>query len=85
MKKSEASIFQPGVAESLVQELMSGKSLPEVMVPLIKRILEAGLEGGDDPSPFPRTDGRGRKQPPQRQGNQTASQRIRSDRDFTKP
>lgn len=31
--------------ESLVAELMSGKSLPEVMAPLIRRIVEAGLEG----------------------------------------
>lgn len=45
MKKAKISIFQPGVEESLVAELMSGKSLPEVMAPLIKRILEAGLEG----------------------------------------
>ena len=45
MKKSKVSIFQPGVEESLVADLMSGKSLPEVMAPLIKRILEAGLEG----------------------------------------
>jgi transposase-like protein len=45
MKKTKESIFQPGVEESLVKELMSGKSLPEVMAPLIKRILEAGLEG----------------------------------------
>lgn len=45
MKKTKVSIFQPGVEESLVAELMSGKSLPEVMAPLIKRILEAGLEG----------------------------------------
>jgi transposase-like protein len=45
MKKAKVSIFQPGVEESLVADLMSGKSLPEVMAPLIKRILEAGLEG----------------------------------------
>ena len=29
----------------LAQELRSGKSLPEVMAPLVRRILEAGLEG----------------------------------------
>lgn len=29
----------------MVKELMDGKSLPEVMAPLIKRILESGLEG----------------------------------------
>ncbi len=45
MKKEKVSIFQPGVEESLVKELMSGKSLPELMAPLIKRIIEAGLEG----------------------------------------
>ena len=45
MKQTKVSIFQPGVEESLVADLRSGKSLPEVMAPLIKRILEAGLEG----------------------------------------
>ena len=45
MKSAKVSIFQPGVEESLVADLMSGKSLPEVMAPLIKRILEADLEG----------------------------------------
>ena len=29
----------------MIKELMGGKSLPEVMAPLIKRILESGLEG----------------------------------------
>lgn len=45
MKKRKADYFLPGVEQELIKQLRSGESLPGVMAPLIKRLLEAGLEG----------------------------------------
>ena len=44
-KRKKEDYFLPGVEQALVKQLMSGASLPGVMAPLIKRLLEAGLEG----------------------------------------
>jgi transposase-like protein len=45
MKEKETSPFSAGVEAALVKRLMGGESLPEVMAPLIKRVLESGLAG----------------------------------------
>lgn len=44
-KRKKEDYFLPGVEQALIKQLMSGASLPGVMAPLIKRLLEAGLEG----------------------------------------
>lgn len=45
MKKRKTSYFLPGVEESLLQQLRGGEGLSTVMAPLIKQLVEAGLEG----------------------------------------
>lgn len=45
MKKRKPSYFLPGVEESLLQQLRGGEGLSTVMAPLIKQLVEAGLEG----------------------------------------
>ena len=74
--KAKASIFQQRVKESPVSKLMSGKRLPELMTPLTK-LLEAGQEVRVNHHLTVERLGR-RQQPLQRQGKQTAAQRVRS-------
>lgn len=45
MKKRKDDYFLPGVEQELIKQLRSGEGLPTVMAPLIKRLVEAGLEG----------------------------------------
>ncbi len=45
MKKKKATYFLPEAQQSLLAQLRSGESLPSVLAPLIKQLLEAGLEG----------------------------------------
>lgn len=45
MKKKKDEYFLPGVEQELIKQLRSGESLPGVLTPLIKRLVEAGLEG----------------------------------------
>lgn len=45
MKKRKEDYFLPGVEQDLIKQLRSGESLSGIMAPLIKRLLEAGLEG----------------------------------------
>lgn len=45
MKKRKEEYFLPGVEQELLTQLRSGVGLPAVMAPLIKRLVEAGLEG----------------------------------------
>jgi transposase-like protein len=45
MKKGKSDYFLPEVEQELIKQLRSGEGLPSVMAPLIKRLVEAGLEG----------------------------------------
>jgi hypothetical protein len=42
MNEKETSSFSAGVEAGLVKRLMGGESLPDVLAPLIKRVLESG-------------------------------------------
>lgn len=45
MKKRKSDYFLPGVEQELIKQLRSGSDLPTVMAPLLKRLIESGLEG----------------------------------------
>lgn len=45
MKKQKSDYFLPGVEQELIKQLRSGEGLPSVLAPLLKRLIECGLEG----------------------------------------
>lgn len=48
MKKQKSDYFLPGVEQELIKQLRSGEGLPSVFAPLLKRLIESGLEGEMD-------------------------------------